>query len=119
MADNSPYAVKFKPFQRAPGTLFTVPGRNKTKQNQLFQSIQEHVATVEALTKKTKDQMASTNPQSSAQTHPTQNQSTLQRVKTQLVQEQERRHVSEKNLQKVLTELEQARKEINDLQYQL
>ena len=118
MAHNNPYAVPFQP-SRAPGTLFTVSGRNRTNQDQLFNSIQEHVARVEALTKNTKDQMASTNPQSSARTHPTQNQGTLQRVQAQLIQEQERRHLGEQNLQQCLAELEQARKEINDLQHQL
>ena len=119
MAHNNPYVVPHQPPQYAPGTLRTVSGRDRENQAKLFQSIQEHVARVQALTQNTKNQMASTNPQSSAQTHPTQNQGTLQRVQAQLTQEQQRRHIGEQNLQQCLAELEQERKEINDLQHQL
>ena len=116
MAHNNPYVVPHQPPQYAPGTLRTVSGRDRENQAKLFQSIQEHVARVQALTQNTKNQMASTNPQSSAQTHPTQNQGTLQ---AQLQREQELRHICEQNLQKCLAELKEARKEINYLQHQL
>ena len=118
MAHNNPYAVSIQPPPYAPGTRFTVSGRNRGDQQKLFESIQQHVQIVEASIKK---QIASTHMQSSvsAQTHPTQNQGTLQRVQSHLTREKELRRVSEQNLEKCLSELTEARKEIDSLQRQL